>query len=182
MIQLNFMFLHCNGCHTWMGGLNHYECRWPYYKVTILIDYRNAMIHCKYYKPRIEDRMVSMEIFLLKIYALITIPSCLRHNLPPHCGLLIEDLLQHVPKTLSCIAFDTLKKDISIKELSSMLEDIANNKTPSLDGLTVEFFKTCWSFIRNDYHIMLQNDSIFGKFLYIVNFYLLQRKCKLRLH
>ena len=35
--------------------------------IRFLIDCRNALIHCRYYKPRIEDGMISMEILSLDI-------------------------------------------------------------------------------------------------------------------
>lgn len=49
------------------------------------------------------------------------------------CELLIQYLFQHVSHTLSYVMYEDLGKEISIEELSSVLEDIANNVAPGLD-------------------------------------------------
>ena len=62
-----------------------------------------------------------------------------------------EDIVQdlcHVPRKISGEGYATLDKAITIEELPSSLEEMTNNKVPGPDGLTLEFFKMCWSFIR----------------------------------
>ena len=42
----------------------------------------------------------------------------------------------------------TLSQPITIKEMSNALKEMANDKTPGLDGLTTNFYKFFWPDIR----------------------------------
>lgn len=74
-------------------------------------------------------------------------------------------MLQHNPRKTPRAAHDVLDKDMSLKELSATLEEMANNKAPGLDGLIMECFATCWHFIyKQNYFTMVQDVFTLGRF------------------
>ena len=46
----------------------------------------------------------------------------------------------------------TLSQPITIKEIANALKDMANDKTPGLDGFTTNFYKFFWPDIREILH------------------------------
>ena len=64
--------------------------------------------------------------------------------------------LQKIIDTVSTYHFENdviqeMEKDINENELYQSLKDMAKDKAPGLDGLTVEFYSTFWYLIKNDF-------------------------------
>ena len=57
---------------------------------------------------------------------------------------------------LSDVESEKLHKDITIEELTTVVENSENNKSPGLDGLSYEFYKAVWPVISSDLMQVLQ--------------------------
>ena len=55
-----------------------------------------------------------------------------------------------------------LKRPVTLKELTDMFFAMASNKSPSIDGVTTEFFKTLWPVIGSDFLNIIQESIIRG--------------------
>ena len=66
-------------------------------------------------------------------------------------GEFLEDLGK-----LSDLDRDKLHEDISYEDLSEIVKNCENNKSPGLDGLPYEFYKVVWSVIGQDFVMILQ--------------------------
>ena len=43
-----------------------------------------------------------------------------------------------------------LNRPVTEKEVCEVLKEMKNGKAPDLDGFNVEFFKSCWSIVKED--------------------------------
>ena len=57
----------------------------------------------------------------------------------------LQNILGENPSKLSDLDSSKLEGEITYAELSTALRNMKNNKSPGLDGLTVEFFKFFWT-------------------------------------
>ena len=57
---------------------------------------------------------------------------------------------------LSDVERDKLYEDISYEDISEIVKNCENNKSPGLDGLPYEFYKVVWSVIGQDFVMILQ--------------------------
>jgi hypothetical protein len=62
-----------------------------------------------------------------------------------------------VDQRLSLEENEWLSRPFSLEELDFALKEMKNNTAPGPDGFSVQFFKTFWSFIRNDIKEMLDS-------------------------
>ena len=62
-----------------------------------------------------------------------------------------NDLLQHIDLTLDDDDREALEKPITRSELLSTIQDTEGNKSPGIDGLPIEFYKTFWPIIQNEF-------------------------------
>ena len=67
----------------------------------------------------------------------------------------LPDFLQNLQSMDACDA-EILEGDIAIDELDFVVKNCANNKSPGLDGLSYEFYKTTWPIIRKTVTMVLQ--------------------------
>ena len=65
-----------------------------------------------------------------------------------HCT---EELLEGLPQ-LSPRERDLLDIDLSLEELTTAVDQMASGRSPGLDGLPIDFFKTLWNIIGPDLH------------------------------
>ena len=72
---------------------------------------------------------------------------------PDNSGL--DDILQDLSK-MDLIDSEVLETDIDIEELDIVVKECASNKSPGLDGLVYEFYKTVWPIIRKTFTMVLQ--------------------------
>ena len=75
----------------------------------------------------------------------------------------INELLSHLSKSLSLDDTELCDEDLTINELKDALFTMEPNKSPGLDGITVEFYKTFWYdyvdiFERLIYEIINRNE------------------------
>ena len=52
-----------------------------------------------------------------------------------------NDMLQNLDKTISPESYNLLERDLELSELQEALKNMANGKTPGLDGICCEFYK-----------------------------------------
>ena len=52
---------------------------------------------------------------------------------------------------------DSMHEDVSVDELEEIIKDSDNDKSPGLDGLSYEFYKTVWEVIKGDFTRILQS-------------------------
>jgi hypothetical protein len=64
-------------------------------------------------------------------------------------------MLNGLHSKLSVAVQASLKEPISLEELTKALKEMASNKAPGPDGVTMEFYKTLWPTIGEDYHAMV---------------------------
>ena len=76
----------------------------------------------------------------------------------------IETVLGDNPNKLNRDEAEKLEGEISYFELAKALKSMKNNKTPGLDGFTVEFFKFFWidlgRFIQRSLNFAYQSGSL----------------------
>jgi len=70
----------------------------------------------------------------------------------------IKDLIKHIPKLVSREDNCNLSIPVTEKKVSEVLKEMQNGKAPVLDGLNVDFFKSCWNIVKEDI-IRLVEDS-----------------------
>ena len=58
------------------------------------------------------------------------------------------NLLQNIPR-LDMKDRDSCESEFSIEELSESVKELPNNKSPGCDGLSIEFYKFFWKYIRH---------------------------------
>ena len=56
----------------------------------------------------------------------------------------LQNILRENPSKLSDLDFSKLEGEITYAELSTALQNMKNNRSPALDGFTVEFFNFCF--------------------------------------
>ena len=62
-----------------------------------------------------------------------------------------QRLLKNIDKTISITDRQKLDAPITQDELKDAVQQLQNNKSPGLDGITEEFYKTFWLSIKDDY-------------------------------
>ena len=67
----------------------------------------------------------------------------------------LADLLQHL-QSLDPADSEDLHRDITMDELDSVISSCASNKSPGLDGITYEFYKTTWHIIKDTFMSIVQ--------------------------
>ena len=68
------------------------------------------------------------------------------------CGYQRERISNSIQKTdFEEEMISDLEREINEKDLFFALCNMNKDKSPGLDGLTVEFYRTIWSFIKDDY-------------------------------
>ena len=73
------------------------------------------------------------------------------YNYVPGSEVEQKYLLDKCKKQLDETDNDLLEQSIDVDELWKSLKKMNNGKSPGSDGLTVEFYKKCWSIIRDDF-------------------------------
>ena len=61
----------------------------------------------------------------------------------------MESIIQHIPKLVSNEKNESLMQPITPEEVIEEINDMPTNKSPGLDGLTTNFFQSCWSTIQH---------------------------------
>ena len=61
-------------------------------------------------------------------------------------------LLNLIHNKLDDIQMQTCDRDISVEELTNALKGMNKNKSPGIDGLTVEFYVKVWDILKHLFH------------------------------
>ena len=72
-------------------------------------------------------------------------------------GMTEHKFLSAAPRQLVPESKEKLERDITLEEITKALSKMINNKSPGQDGICIEFYKICWSLIKNDFHEVIIN-------------------------
>lgn len=64
--------------------------------------------------------------------------------------LFIRNLTRHIPRLVSREDNFNLNKPVTEEEVSDAVKEMQNGKAPGPYGFNVDFFKTCWSIVKQD--------------------------------
>lgn len=73
---------------------------------------------------------------------------------------LAQEFYNGLPKVPDKLNVD-LEQPLTLPELYSAVMSLANGKSPCIDGIPIEFYKTFWSILRPDLLVVL-NESLAG--------------------
>eukprot|EP00253_Pinus_taeda_P004744 PITA_04744 len=62
----------------------------------------------------------------------------------------ISDFTKHIPKLVTREDNYNLNRPVNEEEVSEVIKEMQNRKAPGLDGFNVDFFKACWSIVKQD--------------------------------
>ena len=62
----------------------------------------------------------------------------------------IRDLTRHIPRLVSREDNFNLNKPVTEEEVNEAVKEMRNGKAPGPDGFNVDFFKACWSIVKQD--------------------------------
>ena len=67
-----------------------------------------------------------------------------------NCNLTQQELLQNIPKLVTTNQNDQLTKTIQKNELKQAIEQTENDKSPGIDRIPIEFYKTFYDLLETD--------------------------------
>ena len=72
--------------------------------------------------------------------------------------LVLEDILEDViPRKVDLDYGHYIDRNLSIEDLEHVVFSMAHNKSPGIDGLSIEFYQTLWEHIKEDlYYVYLE--------------------------
>ena len=71
-----------------------------------------------------------------------------------------QELLQNIPKIVTANQNNQLTKTIQKTELKQVIEQTENDKSPGIDGIPIEFYKTFYDLLQTDL-LKLYNNILF---------------------
>lgn len=60
----------------------------------------------------------------------------------------IKEIIKNIPRMVSREDNFNLNKPVTEIEVSMVIKDMQNGKTPGPDGFNVDFFKACWKVVK----------------------------------
>lgn len=73
-----------------------------------------------------------------------------------------KSFTQHIPKLVTREDNYNLNKPVMEEDINEAIKEMHNGKAPSLDGVNLYFFKTCWETVKHDISEVVE-DSIKSK-------------------
>ena len=68
-----------------------------------------------------------------------------------------EEILNSITNKINEFENESCDKDISIEEITIALKSMNKNKSPGIDGLTVEFFTQFWDILKTPFHKVVKS-------------------------
>ena len=69
----------------------------------------------------------------------------------------IREMTNNNPTILNKNNNMMLLREVSMQEVEEALMTMPLGKAPGLDGFTIAFFKSCWSFIKEEVHALVED-------------------------
>ena len=70
-----------------------------------------------------------------------------------------EEILKSITNKIKEFENEACDKDISIEEITIALKGMNKNKSPGIDGLTVEVFTQFWDILKTPFHKVVVNSK-----------------------
>jgi hypothetical protein len=69
----------------------------------------------------------------------------------------IQNVIQHIPHLVTEEQNNNLNKPIAEDKINQALQEMPNGKSQGPDGFTMEFFKSCWEFIKHEVYRVVED-------------------------
>eukprot|EP00253_Pinus_taeda_P030593 PITA_30593 len=81
----------------------------------------------------------------------------------------IKELTVAIPKTITSDQNWALCREVSLEEVEKAIRSMPNDKAPGPDGFTINFYKACWSIIKQDVWEVVEDSRRSGTILKSLN-------------
>eukprot|EP00253_Pinus_taeda_P011463 PITA_11463 len=81
----------------------------------------------------------------------------------------IKELTAAIPKTITSYQNWALCREISLEEVEEAIRSMPNDKTPGPDGFTINFYKACWSIVKQEVWEVVEDSIRSGTILKSLN-------------
>eukprot|EP00253_Pinus_taeda_P015714 PITA_15714 len=81
----------------------------------------------------------------------------------------IKELTTAIPKTITTDQNWALCREVSLEEVEEAIRSMPNDKAPGPDGLTINFYKACWSIVKQDVWEVVEDSRSSGTILKSLN-------------
>eukprot|EP00253_Pinus_taeda_P016264 PITA_16264 len=81
----------------------------------------------------------------------------------------IKELTAAIPKSITLDQNWALCREISLEEVEEAIKSMPNDKAPGLDGFTINFYKACWSIVKQEVWEVVEDSRRSGTILKFVN-------------
>eukprot|EP00253_Pinus_taeda_P019748 PITA_19748 len=81
----------------------------------------------------------------------------------------IKELTTSIPKTITSYQNWVLCREISLEEVEEAIRSMPNDKAPGPDGFTINFYKVCWSIVKQEVWEVVEDSRRSGTFLKSLN-------------
>eukprot|EP00253_Pinus_taeda_P008428 PITA_08428 len=81
----------------------------------------------------------------------------------------IKELTAAIPKTITADQNWALCREISLEEIEEAIRSMSNDKAPGPDGFTINFYKACWSIVKQDVWEVVEDSRRLGTILKSLN-------------
>eukprot|EP00253_Pinus_taeda_P019831 PITA_19831 len=81
----------------------------------------------------------------------------------------IKELTTAIPKTITSYQNWALCREISLEEVEEAIRSMPNDKAPGPDGFTINFYKVCWSIVKQEVWEVVEDSRRSGTFLKSLN-------------
>eukprot|EP00253_Pinus_taeda_P035653 PITA_35653 len=81
----------------------------------------------------------------------------------------IKELTAAIPKTITADQNWALCREISLEETEEAIRSMPNDKAPGPDGFTINFYKACWSIVKQDVWEVVEDSRSSGTILKSLN-------------
>eukprot|EP00253_Pinus_taeda_P012273 PITA_12273 len=81
----------------------------------------------------------------------------------------IKELIAAIPKTITSYHNWALCREISLEEVEEAIRSMPNDKAPGPDGFTINFYKACWSIVKQDVWEVVEDSRRSGTILKSLN-------------
>eukprot|EP00253_Pinus_taeda_P013015 PITA_13015 len=88
---------------------------------------------------------------------------------PINRGEAIKELTTAIPKSITSYQNWDLCKEISMELVDEVIRSMPNDKAPGPDGFTINFYKACWSIIKQEVWEVVEDTRHSGTILKSIN-------------
>eukprot|EP00253_Pinus_taeda_P023364 PITA_23364 len=81
----------------------------------------------------------------------------------------IKELTAAIPKTITSDQNLALCREVSLEEVEEAIRSMPNDKAPGPDGFTINFYKACWSIVKQDVWEVVEDSRNSGTILKSLN-------------